>query len=194
MNKIKIYSFISLDGYMSKAGGDMGWISDYPHPGNGTYDFDLFYRTVSCSVVNELYYANPQLHEIYPFNGKPVHIITSNRLPVRCNSTTGSIISRPYSSAEYIEKVEKLRAGAGGDIWLAGNQDLISRFIEYGLVDEITVNVLPVTLGNGCPLLNRNGSERGWELKSHQVFDNGVVQLKYAAVKKTEREKEVANS
>lgn len=178
---------MSLDGYVSKIGGDMEWIKEYPYSGKNNYDFDIFYRSVSCVVVNEMYCAAPQVLHFYPSDGKPLHVITSNRLPVTFGPSPCSIIEQPLQSSEYIDMVEKLRAGADGDIWLAGDQDIISSFMEYGLVDEIIVNVLPVTLGNGCQLFSCNASEHGWRLINHKIFHNDVVQLQYAAVKRMER-------
>lgn len=79
-----------------------------------------------------------------------------------------------------IEIIKTLRAEASGDIWLAGDREIISLCLDYRLIDEITLNIIPVTLGSGTPLFNRHKTELDWTLLDYHKFINGVVQLKYA--------------
>ena len=46
-------------------------------------------------------------------------------------------------------------AAAGKDLWVVGGGDLAGQFIEAGLLDEVCVQLAPVTLGAGRPLLPR---------------------------------------
>ena len=57
--------------------------------------------------------------------------------------------------------------------------ELLSQFMERGLIDEITVNVVPVILGNGYTLFSRNRMEQSWDMACFQCFDNGVMQMRY---------------
>ncbi|MDL2243289.1 dihydrofolate reductase family protein [Bacteroidales bacterium OttesenSCG-928-J19] len=181
MNKIKIYSFISLDGYMSKMGGDMEWVSEYPSPEKSNYDFDLFYQSIHAAIVNDVYYANLQIHDLYPFGDKEVYLISSQSIEIEINKNIKPIVNHSVKGKGYLEKAKELKRSGKGNIWLAGDHEIISAFMEQGLVDEITLNVIPVTLGSGRPLFNFNNGECGWELENHKVFENGVVQLKYRA-------------
>ncbi len=53
--------------------------------------------------------------------------------------------------------------------------------MERGMVDEIIVHIVPVTLGSGQRLFNLNNKESAWTLENCTPFDNGVVRLRYRA-------------
>ena len=56
----------------------------------------------------------------------------------------------------------------------------MSQFLAAGLLDELTVSILPVVLGAGIPLFQGTGPERWLALRGHQVWPSGLVQLRYA--------------
>lgn len=46
-------------------------------------------------------------------------------------------------------------AAAGKDVRISGGAATIRQFIEAGVIDELTVHIAPVLLGNGVRLLDR---------------------------------------
>jgi dihydrofolate reductase len=42
-------------------------------------------------------------------------------------------------------------AASGKNIWLVGGGELVGQFHDYGLLDEIIVQIASVTLGGGAP-------------------------------------------
>jgi dihydrofolate reductase len=56
---------------------------------------------------------------------------------------------------------------AAGDrnVWLVGGGELVGRFADQGLLDEILLGVAPVMLGAGAPLLPRRLGPRGLTLE-----------------------------
>jgi dihydrofolate reductase len=46
-------------------------------------------------------------------------------------------------------------AAGGKNVWLTGGGDLVGKFADHGLLDEVILGVAPVTLGGGAPLLPR---------------------------------------
>ena len=56
---------------------------------------------------------------------------------------------------------------------------MVSHLLAAGLLDEITVTILPVVLGAGIPLFRDTGPERWLSLRGHQVWPSGFVQLRY---------------
>jgi dihydrofolate reductase len=50
----------------------------------------------------------------------------------------------------------EMTAAAGGkDLWIVGGGELVGRFIDAGLVDEVWIQYAPVTLGSGAAVLPR---------------------------------------
>lgn len=188
MNKIKIFSFISLDGYISRMDGDMEWLLEYPSPKEkNNYDFDLFYHSVSSAIMNDRHYANWQMQDISPFGDKEIRIICSQAVPANIGNNITPIFNYGGNDKSYLEKIKELKETANGDIWLAGDHKFIVDCIERGLVDEITLNILPVTLGSGNHLFKRNGSDHDWVFEKSKIYDNDVVQLQYRVLREGER-------
>ena len=162
--KIKTFSFVSLDGYAAKMGGSIDWLTGYPRP---------------CAVLNGIYYAMLQATDIWPPRGIRTKVLLPDHSVLTPGQRPDFVLLRPESGFGYVEAVEAIRREISGDIWLAGDRELLSQFMERGLIDEITVNVVPVILGNGYTLFSRNRMEQSWDMACLQCFDNGVMQMRY---------------
>ncbi len=57
---------------------------------------------------------------------------------------------------------------------------LIRAFLREGLVDEVTVDVVPILLGAGRPLFASGLPELPLRLLEAKSFPSGLVQLRYA--------------
>lgn len=56
----------------------------------------------------------------------------------------------------------------------------IQRFLAAGLIDELTITVIPILLGEGISLFGSLAKEIPLTLLSSHSYDFGFVQLKYA--------------
>ena len=176
----KTFSFVSLDGYAAKMGGSIDWLTGYPRPSSDRdYGFGGFAETVGCAVLNGIYYAMLQATDIWPPRGIRTKVLLPDHSVLTPGQRPDFVLLRPESGFGYVEAVEAIRREISGDIWLAGDRELLSQFMERGLIDEITVNVVPVILGNGYTLFSRNRMEQSWDMACFQCFDNGVMQMRY---------------
>ncbi|MFC7365844.1 MULTISPECIES: dihydrofolate reductase family protein [Bhargavaea] len=75
--------------------------------------------------------------------------------------------------------VAQLKAQTGKDLWLYGGAELITTFINEGLVDEFRLSVHPVVLGEGKPLFTDVRERLDLKLADTRTFPSGVVQLIY---------------
>jgi riboflavin biosynthesis pyrimidine reductase len=70
-------------------------------------------------------------------------------------------------------------AAAGGlNVWIAGGGELAGRFFDRGLLDEIIVQVAPVTLGSGMPLFPRRIASPSLRLTSAETFGDVFAELR----------------
>ena len=69
---------------------------------------------------------------------------------------------------------------AGKDIWIMGGAGLVGSFLDAGQIDEFIMNVIPVFIGEGIPLMQPRRRQVRLELKSSRRFRDGLVQLQYA--------------
>jgi dihydrofolate reductase len=74
----------------------------------------------------------------------------------------------------------ELRAAPGKDIWLFGGGELFRSLLAAGLVDEVSVAVIPVLLGGGIPFLPAPASRASLRLKRHRLYEkSGIMLLDY---------------
>ncbi|MDN3920728.1 dihydrofolate reductase family protein [Roseateles violae] len=75
------------------------------------------------------------------------------------------------------------RAAQGRKLWLVGGGELVGQFHDAGLLDELIVQISPVTLGAGQPLLPRRIAFAPLQLISVQRWGSAFVELRYALPK-----------
>ncbi len=66
-------------------------------------------------------------------------------------------------------------------VWIDGGIT-VSKFLESGLVDDITISLIATVLGSGIPLFSTMNKEHKCQLMSTQSYPSGLVQLKYKVV------------
>lgn len=76
------------------------------------------------------------------------------------------------------EEVRKLKQETGGDILIFGSRKLLNGLMEEDLVDEFTILVYPVVIGEGDRLFD-DGKKESFKLIESKAFDSGVVLLRY---------------
>jgi hypothetical protein len=73
-----------------------------------------------------------------------------------------------------------VEAAAGKNVWIVGGGELAGEFHDHGLLDELIVQVTPVTLGGGAPLLPRAITSPPLQLLSVETFGDAFVEIRYA--------------
>ena len=75
---------------------------------------------------------------------------------------------------------EQMAAAAGErNIWLVGGGELVGQFYDHGVLDELIVQVTPVTLGSGAPLLPRAITTPPLRLVSIAALGEAFAELRY---------------
>ncbi|MFI5135213.1 MAG: dihydrofolate reductase family protein, partial [Chitinophagales bacterium] len=82
------------------------------------------------------------------------------------------------------EEIRKLKNQSGKDIAIFGSSDLSLTLIENDLIDEFSIFVNPVLLGNGKRLFRGLKSKVNLKLLSTKVFNSGNVLLCYQPLRK----------
>ena len=74
--------------------------------------------------------------------------------------------------------LDDLGAEGARHVYLDGGM-LIRTGLREGLVDDMTVSIVPVTIGGGRPLFGDGGPDRKWMLTNVRSWSNGLVQVQY---------------
>ncbi len=95
---------------------------------------------------------------------------------------------KPAPGAQFVSEplkafARRLRSQPGKNIWMMGGGELIASFLDAGEIDEFHINVIPVFIGKGVPLIAPRHRDISLKLLSTRKFADGVVQLHYAVNK-----------
>lgn len=181
MSKIKMYAVISIDGYTAQVNGNTDFMKKYIREYD--YGFSDFFGTIDCVLFNRRYYSLIQSYDYaWQFGNLPCYIISKHFFDFPSKRDIRIILDDNRSHQSYMDQVREILSYGGGDIWLAGDHELIADFLEQEMIDEFTLIVVPITLGHGFPLAMGNAKENYWKLSAQQTYPNGIVRLNYQKV------------
>ena len=170
--RIRVFIASSLDGFIAGPGDDLSWL---PAP-DQAQDYGYAEHMASTAAIlmgRATYDVAAGFEGDWPYADTPVFVVTSRPLepPV---ATVHVITGTP------LELVEQVQAVVGdGGIYVDGGT-LIRSLLDAGLVDEVTVTLVPVVLGAGAPLFAGAVRRHELELLHAEAYDNGLVQVRYA--------------
>jgi len=165
MRKIKLFIASSLDGYIAREDGNIDWL---PQSGNSGYD--EFYKTIDTVIMGRKTYEQILTFGKYPYEGQKSYVFTKNTE------------IKKDGNIEFVFETEKLvkelLSSSGKDVWLVGGADLISTFLNFDLIDDIILSIIPIVLGKGIPLFKNIQKEIKFELVKTTEY-NELVELYY---------------
>lgn len=184
MGKIKMFSFVSTDGYMTRTDGDIDWILEFENPGKADYGMKDFFNTVGTVVMNQHHYRMLFGYDLCAsaLSKHTILVGTGSDYKITGDYDVEYVVSGPMDYSRAAEYLKRYKAVNKGDIWLAGDNRLTHALLENGLVDEITVTMLPVALGGGARLFPACFKESDWRKSNHRDYPNSVVQVTYRVV------------
>jgi dihydrofolate reductase len=184
VSKTQYYCAASLDGYIAEADDTIDWLTGYQgssslegaEPG-GRGSYERFYESVGAMISGSVTYEWILNHLTeWPYTGKPYWVLSTRDLPLPDGDGADVRLVDAQVPEIYDEMVE-----AAGDLnlWVVGGGNVASQFADKGLLDEVTVTVVPVVLGSGKPLFDRRLPGRPLTLTGTTAFDSGMVELRY---------------
>ncbi|SEW54040.1 dihydrofolate reductase family protein [Chitinophaga arvensicola] len=171
MKKLKVYIAVSLDGYIATRDGKIDWLTGFPNPENTDYGYADFLATIDTTLMGHHTYKDVLvLSETFPYPDKTNYVFT--RDSIRTDTTFVKFISK-----DILEFVAQLKKENGRDIWLVGGGQLNGALAS--LIDEMTIHVIPVVLGDGLPLFGGIAMEKTFRLTGTKTYPNSVLELHY---------------
>ncbi len=171
--KISVYIAMSIDGYIARKDGSLDWL-ERGHVGDEDYGFKKFFNSIDALVLGKNTYEVVSSFDKWPYSGKKVIVLSSTLKTVRQEAELFCGQLSNLGSRLYSEGVKH--------VWVDGGVT-VSKFLESGLVDHITISVIPVVLGSGIPLFSVMNNEQLCRFISTQSYPSGLVQLRYEVIK-----------
>ncbi len=167
--KTSVYIATSIDGYIARKDGGLDWLQ-YGHSGNEDYGFKTFMDSIDAVILGRNTYEVVSNFDEWPYKGKRVIVISHLLKEVRKEAE--------LFCGQLPELLSKLHSENISHVWVDGGIT-VSKFLEAGLVDELTISIIATVLGSGIPLFNVMNREHKCHLVSTQAYPSGLVQLKY---------------
>jgi dihydrofolate reductase len=189
MRRIVGAAFVSLDGVMQGPGGPTedptggfkfsGWL---PPVGDDSIEDkigELFGRPFDLLLGRRTYdifaaywpYAPDEMAGIRdPFNACTKYVLTHSDRPLA------------WQNSQRVAAIEGLRAikqGAGPDLVIQGSGTLYPQLLEARLLDELTLMISPVVLGEGKRLFGDGTPPRTLKMTDHRVSEGGNIIATY---------------
>jgi dihydrofolate reductase len=176
MRKVILYIAMSLDGYIAREDGSIDWLPAVDEAGED-YGYGEFIADVDTVLMGRSTYEHILKLGAYPYVDK--HGVVFSR------SRAGEIGEHVSFTAEDPDDVlRSLREEEGKDIWLVGGGDLVSSFLDKGLIDEYCIFIVPVLLGRGITLFDGPFPETALTLQDTKHYRSGMTRLRYSCASK----------
>ena len=173
--KIIVYIATSADGYIARLNGSVDWLNR-PHP-PGSYGMGAFFRSIDTILWGRKTYdeslglGDPAGTGVF---GPKVKNYVFSHHPPKSSPAGLEFVNEPIGAF-----AKRLRAEPGKDIWMMGGSELIASFLDEGEIDEFSIHVIPVFIGEGIPLIAPRHRLVHLAPKSTRRFSDGVVHLNY---------------
>ena len=152
--KLILYMSMSLDGFAARRDGTMDWLGEkQPHGAHRQRAVAELLGQAGELVLGS--HAGRDMARAWPGSSSPTGELM-NALPKTLFSRTSSTIE--WENARVTDRpaeqeIPDLKRRPGRDLVVFGGASFARSLAAHGLIDEYRINVHPVALGDGLPLL-----------------------------------------
>jgi len=172
MGKVFVYIATSLDGFIARPDDDISWLDPFS-AASEDYGYGDFIKNIGTAIMGARTYEQSLAHPERLLTGLKNYILTSRSLPLAPETST------ELWHGPLFQLIQKIRRESEKDIFIVGGGQVISRFLEEGLVDEILLFIVPVILGEGIPLYTGFKREISLKLIGATPYSTGIVKLHF---------------
>lgn len=179
--KTQFYTASSLDGFIATKDHDLSWLLQFGFPEDGSYA--AFIREVGAVVMGSATYewilrnapdVEKSVGSAWPYT-QPTWVFTTRALP----SVPGADIRFVRGDVRPVH-AEMAAAAGKKNAWIVGGGELAGQFHDAGLLDELIIQIAPVTLKEGIPVFPRRIVTPPMKLVSAAPFGGAFVEIRYA--------------
>lgn len=168
MSRLRVFMAMSLDGFIAGPNHELDWLGGR----DGIEDtFTPFFAQIGAMLMCRQTYDVVNGGE-WPYGDTPVLVASTRAF----EPTQPSVRIQKGDIGALVSAARDLAGGR--DIYLDGGQ-LIRQALDAGLVDELTITLIPIVLGEGIPLFS-GARRRALNLLSQRPVGAGLVELRYA--------------
>jgi len=169
MDRPRVSAFLgaSLDGFIAEEDGGLGFLKPFEQEEHG---YAEFYASVDTLLMGRKTYETVLGFEAWPFAGKRVVVLTRSARSPR--------FGERFLAGEPRDVLATLARDGARHVYADGGE-VVSQFLAAGLLDSLTISIVPVVLGTGIRLFGASPGRHAPVLESARTLASGVVQLRY---------------
>jgi dihydrofolate reductase len=181
--KPRISAFVatSLDGFIARSNGSIDWLikANTLLPAEEDCGYREFMTTIDTVVMGRNTFDQIMTFESWPYETQRVVVMSHHPLLLP-DSLSGKAVPFPGSPAALIERL----ASEGIRHIYVDRGKTIQSFLNAMLVNDITITLIPVILGQGKTLFGPAENDIPLIHLETRIFNFGFVQLKYRVTPK----------
>jgi len=169
-----VFIAASLDGYIARQDGDIGWLLQRDDP-TEDHGYTAFIADKEWIVMGRGSYEKVLSFEEWPYD-RPVLVLSRQLADTSVPEALKGKVQ--FSCLTPKDVLNDLAAQNVKRVYIDGGQ-VIQSFLREGLVADIVITTVPVLLGTGKPLFGSLPQDIDLTLLSSRSFPSGLVQSHY---------------
>ncbi len=176
--KLSVYIATSLDGFIARENGDLDWLpgADGGDPGED-YGYKDFFDSVDVLIMGRNTYEKVLSFGSWPYKGRRVIVLSNQQIAIP-NEIENMVEQRSGTPAKLVDELSKEGVN---HVYVDGGKT-IQRFLNAGLINELTISRIPILIGRGIPLFGELENDIELQHIETNSFSNGIVQSMYRIV------------
>lgn len=172
-----VFIAASVDGFIARPDGDVAWLTpsgDAATEDGEDYGYGAFFASVDALVMGRHSFEKVLSFGTWPYEGKRV-VVLSSKPHTPPDHLEGKV---EVLAAEPAEVATRLALEGARHLYIDGGVT-IQRFLQAGLIRDLTLTRIPILLGRGIPLFGDLDRDVRLEHLETLSFKSGLVQSKY---------------
>lgn len=178
--KTSVFIATSLDGFIARPDGNIDWLNEANTvvPAGEDCGYMEFMDSVDVLVMGRSTFEQVLTFGEWPYGAKKVVVLSSKgvSIPQGINKTVTTSSETPK------QLVQRLASEGAQCLYVDGGKTIQS-FLDNELIDDITITVIPVLLGEGLPLFSSLKSDVQLRHEFTKTYPFGFVQSRYCVEK-----------
>ena len=167
--RCSVFIATSLDGFIARRDGAIDWLSIVERPGED-YGYARFFAAVDALIIGRRTYDTARGFVSWPYGGKRCVVLT--------HAPPEAVHGETFHAGPPAPLLARLHADGVRRAYVDGGA-VIRQFLRENLIDDITLSIVPVLLGDGIPLFDDAVPTRALRLVESRGFPSGLVQVSY---------------
>lgn len=174
--KASVFIATSLDGFIARSDGSIDWLNQANEavPSGEDCGYAAFMETIDTIVMGRHTFEQVLTFDEWGYGDRPVVVLSKTGVVI-----PNALREKVSVSSEFPKVlVDRLSTAGAKHLYIDGGQTIQS-FLRSGLIQELTITVIPILLGAGKPLFGPLESDVILHHLSTHAYPFGFVQSRY---------------